>query len=84
MLGDHRRVRLELALPPAVRMLEREQPLGAELDAPIQRGQFSNDGHAATLVVMSDNNLAAARPERTALSIVAGQPVAVHAPARVT
>jgi hypothetical protein len=27
---------------------------------------------------------AAARPERTALSIVAGQPVAVQAPARVT
>ena len=84
MLGGHRRVRLELALPPAVGVLQREQALRAELDGSVERCQFLDDSHAATLVVTSDNNLAAVRPERTALSIVAGQPVAVHAPARVT
>src|SRR5438874_6210421 len=84
MLRDHRRVRLELPLPPAVWMLEREQPLGRTLDAAVERSQFLRNRHAATLVVTPDNSPAAARPDRTALSIVAGQPVAVHAPARVT
>jgi hypothetical protein len=84
VLRDHRRVRLELALPPAIRMLERQQPLGTALDGGVQPGELLNDGHTTTLVVTSDNTRAAVRPERTALSIVAGQPVAVHAPARVT
>src|SRR4029077_159497 len=77
-------VRLELALPPAGGVLQREQPFRAEFDGSVERRQLLDDSHAATLVVTSDNNLAAVRPERTALSIVAGQPVAVHAPARVT
>ena len=40
MLRDHRRVRLELALPPAVGMLEREQPLGSKLDGGVQPGEL--------------------------------------------
>src|SRR5262245_26695841 len=64
-------------------MLEREQALGGAFDAGVECGELARDGHAATLVVTSDNRArAAARPERTALSIVAGQPVSVHAPAR--
>ena len=51
----------------------------------VERGELLHDGHAATLVVTSDNTArAAVRPERTALSIVAGQPVRVHAPARAS
>src|SRR5439155_26014934 len=84
VLRDHRRVRLELALPPAVGLLERQQVLGAKLDGSVQPGQLLDKSHAITLVVTSDNSLAAVRPDRTALSIVAGQPVAVQAPARVT
>src|SRR5262249_46963765 len=83
MLRDHHRVRLELAFPPAVGMLERQQPLGGALDTGVEGVQLLYDGHAATLVVTSDNSARAAlRPERTALSIVAGQPVPVHAPPR--
>src|SRR5438093_5752763 len=83
VLGDHRRVRLELALPPTVRMLQREQPLGSPLDGGIEGRELLNDGQAATFVVKLDSSdCTADRPERTAPSIVAGQPVSVHAPAR--
>ena len=51
---------------------------------PVSPFPFHVSAHAATLVVTSDNSCAAVRPDRTALSIVAGQPVAVQAPARVT
>ncbi len=37
MLGDHRRVRLQLADPPAVRVLELEQPGDARFDRAVER-----------------------------------------------
>src|SRR5947209_18280376 len=66
-------------------MLEPEQPLGTAFERAVERRELLDDRHhAASLVFTSDNTRAAARPERTALSIVAGQPVSVHAPARAT
>ena len=50
----------------------------------VEPGELLHNSHAATLVVTSDNTRAATLPDRTALSIVAGHPVEVHAPARVT
>src|SRR5690348_10633706 len=68
VLGRHRDVGLELVGPPAVRMLMLQQPL---------------DGAAQMLrnFLPSSRTRAAARPLRTADSIVSGQPVAVQAPA---
>ncbi len=84
MLGDHRRVRLQLPDPPAVRVLELEQPLRARVDRPIECRQLGDDTHAGTSAGERLTAWAAAIPLRTAPSIVAGQPVAVHAPARTT
>ena len=40
VLGDHRRVRLQLADPPAVGVLELEQPVVAALDGRVEAGQL--------------------------------------------
>jgi len=86
VLRDHRRVRLELADPPAARMLELEQALRGRLDGCVEArlDSLRSDGHAATPWGSLESASAAARPLRTAPSIVAGQPVAVQAPARTT
>src|SRR5207248_9156480 len=85
VLGDHRRVRLELADPPAARMLELEQPYGRALESEVEGGALGDGGHAGTLVARDNTARAAARPLRTAFSIVGGQPSEdVHAPARAT
>src|SRR5919198_752706 len=72
VLRDHRRVRLELAYPPAVRVLELEQAGRGTVDGRVQRRPYSvrRDCQTATLVVTPDNILAAAPPLRTAASIV--------------
>ena len=78
MLRGHRHVRLELADPDSVVALQLEQAPRAAVDRRVEaRQRRGGRGHAATAA-------AAARPLRTALSIVAGQPVSVHAPARTT
>ena len=77
MLGDHRRVRLELADPPAVGVLELEQAVGRRVDGLVERGELS-------IAVMLDRLHSArpgATPLRTAASIVAGQSEATQAPA---
>ena len=90
ILGVDRHVGLELALPPAVGMLEREQVRGAARER-LLRGVEARRGRQAHAALASEvlplarsarAAAAAARPLRTALSIVAGQPVSVHAPAR--
>src|SRR5438034_6153104 len=60
-------------------MLEREQPFRPAFERAVESRELLDDSHAAILVATSDNTFAAARPDRTALSIVAGQPVSVHA-----
>jgi hypothetical protein len=65
-------------------MLELEQSLRATLEGSVEGGQLGDSGHATTLTSTFDKARAAARPDRTALSIVTGQPVFVHAPARTT
>src|SRR5690242_19837718 len=89
MLRDHRRVRLELAHPPAVRMLKLEQPVRRALDRGVEvdlrLGPLGCDRHAATFDdAAASTARAAARPLRTALSIVGGQGGAVQAPASAT
>src|SRR4051812_5182714 len=86
VLRDHRRVRLELADPPAARVLELEQAAGRALDRLVEPGldALERDGHAATSSPARTRARAAACPLRTAPSIVGGQPVAVQAPARTT
>src|SRR6185503_20113730 len=98
VLGVHRDVRLELALPPAFRVLAREQVLDRAVE---RRARRSRDvgalraeralgfaPHAASAWGARASESSAARaatvPLRTALSIVAGQPVSVHAPASHT
>ena len=73
MLGDHRRVRFELGEPEAGRVLELEEAVGCGVDGLVEGGELLDRGHTA---------LAAATPERTAASIVAGQSDATQAPAR--
>ena len=55
VLRDHRRVRLELADPPAVGVLELEQPRGRPLDGGVEAGlePLRRDRHAATLETVS-------------------------------
>jgi hypothetical protein len=43
VLRDHGRVRLELPFPPARRMLEGKQPLGAALDGRVERVQLPDE-----------------------------------------
>ena len=84
VLGVDRHVGLELALPPALIALEREQAARCSPESAlvgVDRA-VGSDGHAARSPARAAR--AAARPLRTALSIVAGQPVSVHAPARYT
>src|SRR5512133_632576 len=83
VLRRHGHVGLELADPVAVRVLELEQPLGRAFDRDVEArlGGYAQAATSARAVVRAR---AAARPLRIAPSIVAGQPVAVHAPARVT
>src|SRR5262249_24337687 len=82
----HRRVRLELADPPALGVLELEQPLGRALHGPFEGkpGSVLCECHTVTFVATSDNVRAAARPLRTAASMVGGQGAASHAPASVS
>src|SRR6266540_2508961 len=92
VLRVDRHVRLQLALPPAVRMLEPAQVLAATGErAPCGVDtQRCGDAHATASTASCARPCArsesapraAARPLRTALSIVAGQPVFVQAPAR--
>src|SRR5215211_4829975 len=49
-----------------------------------ERGPKASDAHAATFNEAGGKTQAASWPLRTALSMVAGQPVSVHAPARAT
>src|SRR5207245_9554224 len=85
VLRDHRRVRLQLAHPPAVGMLELEQPPRARLEGAVERGHGRDSCHLKILSRAGASGAApAARPLRTAPSIVAGQPVSVQAPARTT
>ena len=92
VLGVDRHVRLELALPPAVRVLQCEQVLGRPRERRL-RGidrTIGGDGHrcAPTGSLRRPGSSsaraarAAVRPLRTAPSIVGGQPVSVQAPAR--
>ncbi len=75
VLGDHRRVRLQLADPPAAWVLELEHAGGRLLDRGVEPGQGLRGAHSAAA-------FAAATPLRTAASIVAGQSEATQAPAR--
>ena len=80
VLRVDRHVGLELALPVAGGLLQGEQMLGCAAEsglAGVDRA-VGSDGHATP----SRAAPAAARPLRTALSIVAGHPVSVQAPAR--
>ncbi len=90
ILGVDGHVRLELALPPALLVLKPEQVPGGAIEG-LVRGvdpAVGGDGHAAGSSIPSragaseSASLAAASPLLTALSIVAGQPVSVHEPAR--
>src|SRR5262249_29978465 len=83
VLRHQRRVRLELADPPALGVLELEQPLGRAVHGPFESepGSVPCECHTVTLVATSDNVRAAARPLRTAASMVGGQGAASHAPA---
>ena len=74
MLGDHRRVRLELADPPAVGVLELEQAPRRRPRSPVERGQLGRRRSCRHLRALSGQRAAAATPLRTAPSIVAGQP----------
>ena len=78
VLRDHRRVRLELADPPAAGVLELEQAVGRPVDGLVEAGELLDGAHCRVTAS------AAATPLRTAASIVAGQSEAVHAPARYT
>ncbi len=90
ILGVDGHVRLELALPPAALVLEGEQVPGRALEARLRRVDpaVGCDRHAAgsssssRAGVAASASFAAVIPLRTALSIVAGQPVSVHEPAR--
>src|SRR5205085_11816183 len=86
VLGDHRRVRLELADPPPVGMLELEQPCRPPLEREVEPAldPLGRDRHAGTFVPLCTSARAAATPLATALSIVTGQPVSSQAPARAT
>src|SRR5581483_8174770 len=75
----HGHVRLELADPDAVGALELEQAPRAAVDHRVELRQLHRRAHGGNV---SRRRRAAKRPLRTALSIVAGQPVSVHAPAR--
>src|SRR5262249_38831270 len=89
ILGIHGHVRLELALPPAGVVLEREQMRHRTIerlrDCSVHLG-LRDSVHAATrsfpAAPLPSAARAAARPLRTAPSMVAGQPVSVQAPAR--
>src|SRR5581483_6701227 len=88
VLRLHRHVRLQFALPPAGLVLQREQARDRPPERLHRRGaaRLRRRRHAAPRVrsrcAPSSAACAAAAPLRTALSIVAGQPVAVQAPAR--
>ncbi len=98
ILGVHRDVGLELALPEPARILGREQALAGALHRSARlrerivdgRGQGANGvahaaisgGSARVRPAPMRAARAAASPLRTAPSIVAGQPVSVQAPAR--
>src|SRR5579862_6898361 len=87
-----RHVGLELALPVAVLVLEREQVVAAAREREPRRvdARRERDGHranassgAGALTARSSSAArAATSPLRTAPSMVAGQPVSVQAPAR--
>src|SRR5581483_222616 len=77
MLRRHGHVRLQLADPHAVGPLQLEQAPRPAVDGRIECRECRRAHRARRY-------RAAARPLRTALSIVAGQPVSVHVPARAT
>src|SRR6185437_4346649 len=92
ILGVDGHVRLELALPPPLGVLQRqEMPDGTVQDGASVglRRAVGERRHRATPTASrvpagtpASAARAAATPLRTALSIVAGQPVSVHEPAR--
>src|SRR5262249_18829461 len=87
IFGVHRDVGLELRLPVAGRVLAREEVRAAALERGARTGLELAALHQAAFRARAVRRSAsaasaAARPLRTAPSIVAGQPVAVHAPAR--
>ena len=93
ILGVDRHVGLELALPPAVAGAAARAGARRARSSVAWRGvdrAVGGDRHAGRLLdargavgaSSASAAAAAARPLRTALSIVAGQPVSVHAPAR--
>ena len=85
MLRRHRHVRLELADPDAVGPLQLEQPARAAVDRADRVRSAPRSRSCRNCCTRSAQDvLSRARPLRTALSIVAGQPVSVHAPARTT
>ena len=83
ILGVDRHVRLELALPPAPGLLEREEVARGACQRGVAgvEGAVGGDAHAGPPSEASAA-CAAVSPLRTAPSIVAGQPVSVQAPAR--
>ena len=98
ILGVDGHVRLELALPPAVGVLQREQVLERARSS-ASAGGGDRQRRASVIVMRAlppasagapivrrrDRRAPPPRPRwplSTALSIVAGQPVSVHAPAR--
>ena len=92
ILGVHRDVGRELALPEAALVLEREQLVARARQRLLHLGELvraaQRRAHAAALgrpcvrPAATSAARAAASPLRTAPSIVAGQPVSVQAPAR--
>ena len=92
ILGVHRDVGRELALPEAALVLEREQPVararqrllgfGDAIGAAQRCAHAATCGRPRVRPAATSAARAAARPLRTAPSIVAGQPVSVQAPAR--
>ena len=86
ILGVDRDVGLQLALPVAVGVLQLEQAGDRTVERLACRADRSRRHAASLLRRRCDGSASAAaaavRPLRTAPSIVAGQPVSVHAPAR--